>query len=69
MEPDIDIAVLLRKIRTRHGYSLESVATALGKSTEGYRKYEAGKTDPTFNTLKQLAGFYGVSVLQLLAFD
>ncbi|MGM9506323.1 helix-turn-helix domain-containing protein [Larkinella sp. GY13] len=69
MQQDIDIARILRKLRDLYGYTLEGVADGLGKSTEGYRKYEAGQTDPTFKTLQQLACFYRITVVQLIAFD
>ena len=69
MQQDIDIARILRRIRDLYGYILEAVADGLGKSTEGYRKYEAGQTDPPFKTLQQLARFYKITVIQLIAFD
>jgi transcriptional regulator with XRE-family HTH domain len=69
MQQDIDIARILRKIRDLYGYTLEGVADGLGKSTEGYRKYEVGQTDPTFKTLQQLARFYKITVVQLIAFN
>jgi len=56
----------LKKLRENKEMSQKEVAIALGMSSERYHHYESGKREPDFQTIKQIATFFNVSVDYLL---
>lgn len=56
----------LRELRKAHGYKQVEVASALGISRQAYSNYETGDRTPDSSTLYKLAGFYNISVEDLL---
>ena len=58
----------LRRIRVLKNYSQEYVAEQIGVSLSTYARYELGKIDIGFNSIKQLASLYNLSIDELLHF-
>lgn len=56
----------LKRLRAQKGVYLKEVAPVLGVSAGALSNYEHGVHAPDLDTLKLLAGYYGVSVDYLL---
>ena len=56
----------LLALRKKRGLSRESVARALEISSKTYERYEKNERDPTAPLMVKLAGFYGVTLDQLV---
>ena len=52
----------LKELRTAKGASQIAIATVLGITDRGYRKYEAGSSEPTLSILVSLADYFDVSL-------
>ncbi len=60
------VGARLRDARTKRGFSLRSVAQALGVSASLISQVETGKTQPSVSTLYAMANHLGVSLDELL---
>lgn len=60
------LAQKLRELRKAHSYTQYDVATMLGVVRQTYSHYETGKRVPDPETLYKLAGFYNISVEDLM---
>ena len=56
----------LLALRKKRGLSREAVARALEISSKTYERYEKNERDPTAPLMVKLAGFYGVTLDQLV---
>lgn len=56
----------LKSLRKARGWTQEEAAKRLGLIRSTYSNYESGKREPDFDTAKEIADFYGVSVDYLL---
>lgn len=61
-----DIGSRLRDARLQKGFSLRSVATALGVSASLISQVETGKTQPSVSTLYAMVTHLGISIDELL---
>lgn len=52
----------LKELRNENGASQVTIAKALGITDRGYRKYEAGDSEPTLSVLIALADYFDVSL-------
>lgn len=52
----------LKELRTSKGASQLAIATVLGITDRGYRKYESGTSEPTLSILVALADYFDVSL-------
>ena len=60
----------LRFLRTSHtDMSQTEVARLLNVDRSTYTNYELGKTEPPLETLKMLAGIFGISVDRLVYWE
>lgn len=60
----------LRALRRARGLSQDDVAARLGyKSFTTVQKWEAGSSEPSVQTLKKLAGLFGVTLNDLVSRD
>jgi len=59
---------ILRKIRTKNGYTQQNIADFLDLEVSSYGKKELGQSDITLKQLELISNFYGMSVLELLAY-
>ncbi len=60
------LASLLKGLRKAHNYTQYDVASMLGVVRQTYSNYEAGRRTPDSETLYKLAGFYNISVEDLI---
>ena len=58
----------LRKLRLYKGISQQQLADILGMSQQSIHQYENHATEPDFNTLMQLAGFFGTTTDFLIGY-
>lgn len=56
----------LKELRNAKGVSQITIAAALGITDRGYRKYEAGASEPTLSVLWKLADYFDVTVDYLI---
>ena len=56
----------LKELRKAHGYTQDDVASLLGIVRQTYSHYETGKRTPSPESLFKLAGFYNISVDDLM---
>ena len=56
----------LKELRKAHGYTQDDVASLLGVVRQTYSHYETGKRTPSSESLFKLAGFYNISVDDLM---
>lgn len=66
MDMKIKRGQILKELRLEKKLSQQNIADILKVSARAYQKYEYGTAEPTFDTLSQLADFYGVSTDYLL---
>ena len=52
----------LKELRNAKGTSQIAIAAALGITYRGYRKYEAGYSEPTLSVIIALADYFDVSL-------
>ena len=52
----------LKELRNAKGTSQIAIAAALGITDRGYRKYEAGDSEPTLSVIIALADYFDVSL-------
>ena len=58
----------LKELRKLNGYTQLDLATVLEVDNSTYAKIEKGDTDINFSKLELIAGFYRMSVVELLAY-
>ena len=58
----------LKKLRKSYGYTQLDLAMALGIDNSTYGKIEKGSSDINLSKLEQIANFYKMSVVDLLAY-
>lgn len=63
------IAKNIRKIRQENGLTQEQLANKLNLSVMTIRRYEAATRTPTWKTLQDMAGIFGVSPNSLIIDD
>lgn len=51
----------LKKLREDKGYSLEDVATRVGKARQTIHKYESGSISISVEVLEEILNVYGIS--------
>lgn len=66
MDMKIKRGQILRDLRKSKGLTQSFFSEKLNISQAAYQKYEYGTAEPTFDTLSQLADFYGVTTDYLL---
>ena len=54
--------LLLKKLRLKHGFSQQYVASYLNMSRNAYAKWESGKTDIALSRLVKLLELYEITV-------
>ena len=54
--------LLLKKLRLKHGFSQQYVASYLNMSRNAYAKWESGKTDIVLSGLVKLLELYEITV-------
>lgn len=54
--------LLLKKLRLKHGFSQQYVASYLNMSRNAYAKWESGKTDIALSGLVKLLELYEITV-------
>ena len=52
----------LKTLREQTGLSQKEIAQHIGIEYQNYNKYELGINEPSVDTLKQIADYYGVSL-------
>lgn len=60
------IAKKLIKLRKKYGYTQEKSAHMIGISRTALKNYELGASKPSYESLRKIANFYGVSTDYLL---
>lgn len=60
------LATRLKELRSAHGYNQYDVASSLGISRQTYSHYETGTRTPNSEMLFKLAGFYNISIEDLM---
>lgn len=63
----MDLPEKLQELRKQKGLTQEALAEALYVSRTAVSKWESGRGVPSIDSLKAIAGFYGVSIDQLLS--
>lgn len=58
----------LKEIRTKRGFTQQSVADYIGCSSVVYSRYENGTRQPSIETLIKLADFFEVTIDYLLGY-
>ncbi len=58
----------IRFMREERHWSQEEMAEKLGMSTNGYAKIERGETKISIPKLEQVAGIFGVDLIELMSF-
>lgn len=58
----------LYELRKKNNLSQQQVADIIDKSLKSYQRYERGESDPLFDTVIQLADYYGVSLNYMAGF-
>jgi len=66
-QPQLDLAVAIRKIRRREKMTQEDLATRAGVHLTWISRVESGRSDLRWTSLCRLADGLGVSVLELVA--
>ena len=56
----------IRKLRKERGLSITGLAEKIGVSYQSLQRYEAGKREPSIQTLTKLADFFDVTVDYLI---
>lgn len=59
----------VKEARKRKGLTQKQLATYLNLSANAICEWEKGRSEPSFDTLKKIADYFGVSVNYLLGFD
>ena len=59
----------LKDYRLKAKKTQKEVADFLGIERSTYAKYENGSSEPTFETLRRLAGYFGTSSDELMGFE
>lgn len=60
------MAITLKGARVNAGLTQTEVAERLNVSTVSVNKWENGRAEPTFNTVKKLCELYGVDLSQIV---
>lgn len=63
------IGKVIHELRTKHGYSQDSLAELLGVSHQAVSRWELGMAVPTVDNLVELCDLFEVSFEQLLCLD
>lgn len=63
---NIEIAQRLYELRRKHGFSQESLASALGLSRQAISKWERSESAPDMGNLIALADLYGMTIDELI---
>jgi len=63
-----DFHKILKTIRKKNGYTQQQIAEILSLEVSSYGKKELGQSDITLKQLELISNFYGISVLELLAY-
>ena len=58
----VSSGLLLKKLRLKHGFSQQYVASYLNMSRNAYAKWESGKTDIVLSGLVKLLWLYEITV-------
>ncbi len=58
--PSIGVALILRRLRRKKGWTTVTVARSLGVTRQAYEKLERGKGNPSLQTLEKVFGVLGV---------
>jgi transcriptional regulator with XRE-family HTH domain len=59
---------VLKEIRKRNGKTQQEIANVLNLEVSSYGKKELGQSDITYKQLELISNFYGMSVIELLAY-
>ena len=62
MEEVFDFGVILRKLRIEKGWTQEKLAHKIQKESSIISRYEKGLQNPTFETVKEFAAIFNVSM-------
>ena len=66
---DIKIGQKIRLLRKKNDVTQDKLASALGVTPQAVSRWESEKCYPDFETLPQIADFFGVSMDELLCYD
>ena len=59
----------LKRLRTSCNLTQKEMADKLGMNQQTYANYETGRREPDFDTLKEIASYFNVSIDFLLDID
>lgn len=62
----IDVSKILKELRKKHGYTIQTVADGIGIAVRTYQNYEYGQREISAEALFNLANFYNVTTDYLL---
>ncbi|MDE6362415.1 MAG: helix-turn-helix transcriptional regulator [Clostridia bacterium] len=65
----LELSIILKELRERHGYTQRYVAEMLGLRYQSYQAYERGLSVPTLAHFIKLADIYDVSLDYLIGRD
>lgn len=65
VQPDPDLAAVIRRLRSKRGMTQEDVARGADLTVNGYAKIERGDVSPTWPTVRAVARALDVSLKQL----
>jgi transcriptional regulator with XRE-family HTH domain len=66
MAPRLKVAMRIRQLRDKHGWSQEELARRAGVSRTFLARLETARQDPTLSTLEKLARAFRVKVSALV---
>lgn len=65
----MQLGAKIKQLRETHGYSQQVVADHLGMTQANYHKLENDKADIRLDYIEKLAGFYKVSIADIISSD
>lgn len=65
MDEVYDFGVILQKLRKEKGFTQEQLARLIHKESSIISRYEKGLQNPTFETVKEFAAIFNVSMVIL----
>jgi transcriptional regulator with XRE-family HTH domain len=64
-DPDMSLALSLRALRTRRGYTQEDLAHRAGLTVAALARIERGQANPTWTTVRRIAAALGTGLPSL----
>jgi len=60
------VGIKLKELRSKNGYSLEHIASRIGKARQTVHKYEKGMISISLDDLQDILNIYGIDVGEFL---